>query len=448
MLSIPATRYAKSGDVSVAYQVTGSGSVDLVWAPGTTSHLDLEWESPPRARFYERLGAFCRLIRFDKRGTGLSDRPAHIATLEERTDDIRAVMDAAGSARAAVIGVSEGSSMASLFAATFPDRVSGLLIWGGQARWTRTADYPWGQTAEEAEREIQQLAQHGVTRDYLLGPGAGIGPDADPVFVDWFLRYARAGASPAAVAALERMNNQIDLREVLPTIKIPTLVMNRTGDPVADVNAARDLAGRIPGARFVEFPGNTHSMFTLDPERVIVEIEQFMTGSHKAVRTDRLLASILFLDIVGSTERASALGDAAWSDVLARHDAAAEREVEAYSGHVVDHAGDGLLATFDGPARGIRCAHAIQRTALGLNLQVRAGLHTGEVEKGGTGIRGIAVHTAARIASLAGPQEILVSGTVKDLVAGSGIGFAGRGVHALKGISEPRQIYAVTDVTW
>jgi class 3 adenylate cyclase len=244
------------------------------------------------------------------------------------------------------------------------------------------------------------------------------------------------------------MNNQIDLREILPTIKVPTLVMNRTGDPAADVSAARDLAARIPGARFVEFPGDTHSMFVLEPERVIAEIEEFITGSRQPFQTDRVLASILFLDIVGSTERASTIGDAAWTEVLARHDAAAEREVAAYNGHVVDHAGDGLLATFDGPARAIRCARAIQRTALGLNLQVRAGLHTGEVEKGGDGIRGIAVHTAGRIASLAGPQEILVSGTVKDLVAGSGIAFADRGVHPLKGIGEPRQVYAVTDVTW
>ena len=438
----PPVRYAKSGNVSIAYQVTGEGPVDLVWAPGTTSHLDIDWEWPPRARFMEQLASFCRLIRFDKRGTGLSDRPTKAATLEERTDDIRAVMDAAGSREAFVLGASEGANMACLFAATYPMRTRGLMIWGGQARWVQTHDYPWGVTAEEKESEIQTLLKDGITLEYYGGVTAGA-QAGDPAFLDWFVRWGRAGGSPSAAAALERMNAEIDVRDILLTIQVPTLVMNRTGDPVANIEAARDLASHIPGARFVEFPGNTHSFYAIEPERVLAEIKSFITGTPAQVLGNRVLATILFADIVKSTERTTQLGDKAWSELLDQYYALVAQELQTHGGTEVDRVGDGIFATFDGPSRGIRCALAIRHAATDLRLQLRAGVHTGEVEVVGRAVRGIAVHIAARIAELADSNEIFVSSTVRDLVAGSGFTFADRGDHTLKGVPESRRLYSL-----
>jgi class 3 adenylate cyclase len=443
----PPTRYARSGDISVAYQVTGEGSVDLVLAPGTVSHLDLDWEWPPRARYLEQLASFCRLIRFDKRGTGLSDRPTRAATLEERTDDIRAVMDAVGSREAFVFGVSEGANMACLFAATFPQRTRGLIIWGGQARWVKTSDYPWGYSREEKEREIQRLSENGIDLEYLLGPGAGIGPTDDPVYRDWLLRWARAGGSPSAAAALERMNAEIDVRDILPTIQVPTLVMNRTGDPVANIEAARDLASCIPGARFVEFPGNTHSPYAIEPERVLAELKSFITGTPSQILGNRVLATILFTDIVKSTERAAQLGDNAWSELLDHYYARVGQELQTHGGTEVDRVGDGIFATFDGPSRGLKCALAIRRAASDLRIQLRMGVHTGEVEVVDRAVRGIAVHIAARIAELADSNEILVSSTVRDLVVGSGLSFADRGDHVLKGVPESRRLFSLVQST-
>ncbi len=293
----PDTKYAKSGDVRVAYQVTGEGPVDLVLAPGTASHLDLDWEWPEKASFLERLGSFCRLIRFDKRGTGLSDRPTDAATLEERMDDIRAVMDAAGSDRAVIFGYSEGANLALLFAATFPERTRALVLWGAQARWVRADDYPWGPTREEAEKEIAYLAENGVTLEYLTGPGAGIPKDLP--YVRFFMRYLKASASPSALAALERMLGSIDMRDILPSVRVPVVVMNRTGDPVANVEAARDVAARIPGARFVEFPGDAHPFFTGPATgEILAEIETFVTGVRLPPAADRVLVTVLFTDIV------------------------------------------------------------------------------------------------------------------------------------------------------
>jgi pimeloyl-ACP methyl ester carboxylesterase len=436
----PPIRYASSGSVQVAYQVTGDGPVDMVLAPGTASHLGMDWEWPPRARLLESLSSFCRLIRFDKRGTGLSDRPTGAATLEERTDDIRAVMDAAGSEQAAILGVSEGGSMACLFAATYPERTRALLTWGAQARWTRAPDYPWGQTAEQEQAMLDVLRGEWPSVEYITGPGAGLGTQVDPEFLEWFLRYLQAGASPSAIVAIEELNAQIDVRGILPTIQVPTLVMNRTGDPVAHVDAARDLAAHIPGARFVEFPGDTHNMLGPEYEQVLAEIERFVTGSVTTVLPTRALATLVFLDVVGSTERAQVMGDVAWSDLIARFYRAAEDELATFGGVEVDRAGDSLLARFDGPTRAIRFARALQLRALALGLPLRAGVHTGEVEVAGKSVRGIAVHVAARIAALAGADEVFVSGTVTDLVAGSGLQFEDRGLQVLKGLADPRRV--------
>jgi pimeloyl-ACP methyl ester carboxylesterase len=434
-------QYAASGSVQVAYQVTGEGPVDVVWAPGTVSHLDLDWDWPPRARFIEALSSFCRLIRFDKRGTGLSDRPTSAATLEERTDDIRAVMDAAGSDRAAIFGVSEGGSIAVLFAATHPERTRCLITWGCQATWIQTEDYPWGLTPEESGRKLEMLRRGWPSREYLLGWGAGLGKDVDPAFLEWFMHYAQSGASPAAIVALEELNDQIDVRDILPSVRVPALVMNRTGDPVANVEAAKDLASRIPGARFVEFPGESHMLDNL----ILPEIREFVTGSRAPFPTGRVLATILFVDLVGSTHRAVEIGDAAWRDLLQGFYRMANAELLRFEGREVDRAGDGLVATFDGPTRAIRCAHALQRGAADLGVGLRAGVHTGEVETIDRKVGGLAVVIGARIGALAGSSEILASSTVKDLTAGSGLSFENAGEHELKGVPDRWRLYRVTE---
>ncbi len=431
---LPKTMYATSGDIYIAYQVTGEGPHDLLWAPGTVSHLDLDWDSPARARFIERLSTFCRLIRFDKRGTGLSDRPTKMATLEERTDDIRAVMDAAGSQKATIMGVSEGASMACLFAATYPERTDALIVWGGQARWVKTDDYPWGLSLEAYNRLIESAQEAWPSLEYIQGPGAGYGDDVDPTVLDWVMRYCRAAGSPSAVAAYERMNAEIDIRPILETISVPTLVMNRRNDPVAQLEAARDLANRIPNARFVEFTGATHSMFYIEPELVLAEIEEFITGERPINITDRILASVLFIDIVQSTELVAQIGDNEWRHLLESYYAIIRRELARYNGNEIDSAGDGVFCSFDGPARAICCALAVRDSVSQLGIEVRAGIHTGECNPVGDKLGGIAVHIAARVLSTANPGEVVVSSTVRDLVSGSGIGFINKGIHTLKGV--------------
>jgi pimeloyl-ACP methyl ester carboxylesterase len=440
----PETRYAKSGDVLIAYQVTGHGADTLVLAPGTVSHLDMDWEFPLRADFIQRLSSMFRLIRFDKRGTGLSDRPTAMATLEQRTDDIRAVMDAVGVDSAIILGVSEGASMAAMFAATHPERTRALLIWGGMARFVATEDHPWGLSREEYDRLIQDVQDNWPSEWYIRGPGAGLGPDADDAFLQLAIRYCRAAASPSAAAAYERMNAEIDIGPILGAIKVPTLVMNRTGDPVASCDGARDMANHIPGARFIEFPGDVHSMQAIAPEKVLAEIQAFITGARPTLVDDRMLATVLFVDVANSTQALSALGDRAWKTRLEDYYRIVRNDLARYRGRETSTAGDGFMASFDGPGRAIRCALSIASAVKLLGLEVRAGLHTGEVELMGDNIGGIAVHIAARINAEAAAGEVVVSSTTKDLVAGSEIVFQPRGGKQLKGVPGEWTLFTAT----
>jgi class 3 adenylate cyclase len=438
----PETRYARSGDLMIAYQITGEGnSVDLVWAPGTISHLELFWEFPDAVQMIERLSEFTRLIRFDKRGTGMSDRPAQAPTLEERTDDIRSVMDAAGSDRAYILGASEGGNMACVFAGAYPDRTIGLLLFGTQARWIRTADYPWGWSMERAVAEVEYLAEHGVTDEYLFEPDSGMPAEEKELI----RRIWRGSATPGAIAALERMNLEIDVRGVLPTIHVPTLVMNRTGDPMADVEAARDLAAHIDGARFVEFSGDAHSftMGWVKVDDVITEIQEFVTGVRPEPVTDRVLMSVLFTDIVGSTKKAAELGDRAWGDLVRRHHQIVRDLLARFRGIEVDTAGDGFYATFDGPTRAVHCALAAIDAIRPLGIEIRAGVHTGEVESIAGKPGGMGVVIGARVGAAAGASEVLTSQTVKDLTAGSGLTFESAGDYELKGVPERLHLYRV-----
>ena len=440
-MNIPETKYARSGEVCIAYQVSGDGPFDIVWAPGTMSHLDLDWEIPRRAQFFERLSGVCRLTRFDKRGTGLSDRPTNMATLEERTDDIRAVMDAVGLARANLFGVSEGGSMACLFAATYPHRVESLLIWGAQARWVATPDHPWGQTEAQNDEMLAMIQSGWPSIEYITGPGAGLGQNPDPVLLASIVKYMRAGASPAAVYAYEKMNSEIDTRPVLPSIQVPTLVMNRTGDPCANVHAARDMALRIPGAVFREYPGDSHSIMLEDMDSIIADIVEFVTGDRPTESFERVLATVLFLDIASSTDRAAEMGDWAWKSLLNSYYSVVRKELARFRGVETNTAGDGFLATFDGPARAVRCGIAISQVVQQLGISVRVGVHTGECELMGDNVGGIAVHIGARVMSQADPGSVLVSRTVKDLVSGSGLKFKDLGDFELKGVPEKWNLF-------
>jgi len=430
-------RYARSGEVNIAYQVTGGGPLDLVLIPGFFSHLEIDWELPAHAEFLERLGSFSRLIRFDKRGTGLSDRVVGLPDLETRMDDVRAVMDAVGSERAALLGYSEGGPMAILFAATYPERTRALVLHGSYAKRVRSDDYPWAPTWEERLATAKELEE---TWGENVDPSTMI-PNADPATAAWFHRRGRASLSPSAARDLILMNSRLDVREVLPAVHCPTLVLHRTGDRDSKVEEGRYLAEHIPEARIVELPGDDHVPF-VDMEPVLVEIEEFLTGARPAGKTNRVLATILFTDVVSSTERLRALGDARWAELLDVHHASVRRELDRFSGEEIDTTGDGFLALFDGPARAIRCALAV-REALGtIGLEVRAGIHTGEVERS-NGVSGIAVHLAARVLSAAGGGEVLVTRTTRDLVEGSGLAFEDRGPHELKGIEGARTLYAV-----
>jgi class 3 adenylate cyclase len=432
-LDVPGTHYAKSGDVRIAYQVTGSGPLDLVFVPGFVSNLDVWWEEPIWADFFSRLAAFSRLILFDKRGTGLSDRTVAIPSLETRMDDVRAVMDAVGSHHAALFGVSEGGPMSLLFAATYPERTRALMLYGCYARHPTLV-------GDVLQQNIELIDRAWGTGEFFAKSFLPT-KSSDEALRRVLARRERQSASPSAAIAILQMNSEIDARHILPTIRVPTLVLHRVGDTRVTVDAGRYLATHIAGAKYVELPGTNHIPMDIT-DRLLDEVEEFLTGSRQQVEPDRVLATVMFTDIVESTRRASELGDRGWRALLARHDDAVRQEIVRFRGREVKTLRDGFLATFDGPARAVRCAGAIVERLRPLDIVVRSGLHTGEIEVGREDVYGIAVHIAARVADLAGIGEILVSSTVRDLVAGSGLRFHDRGSHTLRGLPDAMHLFA------
>ena len=444
-MDVPRTKYAKSGKVHVAYQVVGSGPVDLVISPGAVSHLDLYWQNPDLVAFFREVTEFARLILFDKRGTGLSDRSVGIATLEDRMDDIRAVMDAAGSRRAVIFGFSEGATMSILFAATHPERTRGLIVYGGYARGRWAADYPWGDTKEDSDKLFNSVENDwdGYIQDFAhtVAPSRANEPD----FKAWFERLVRYSVTPGSLLALGEMNQQIDIRSILPSVRVPTLVLHPTEDRFALEPEGRYVAEHIPGSKLVEFPGTDHFFFVTSAVRAFVteEIRRFVRGLEPSSEADRVLTTVLFTDIVGSTERATSLGDREWGRLLSQHFALTRTEIARFHGTEIKTLGDGVVATFDGPTRAVRCACEIRSRSRELGLQLRAGLHTGECVLKDGDIEGVAVHFASRVMEKAGPGEVLVSGTVRDLSAGSDLRFVERGVRSLKGVQGKWRVYAV-----
>jgi pimeloyl-ACP methyl ester carboxylesterase/class 3 adenylate cyclase len=439
---MPETMYARSGDVNIAYQVIGDAPLDLVFVMGWVSHMEYFWREPRFARFLLRLASFSRLILFDKRGTGLSDHVPinQLPTLEQRMDDVRAVMDAVGSERAALCGVSEGGPMCSLFAATYPEKTLALVMIGTYAKRIRDTDYPWGSTIEQREQFFE------VMKEQWGGP-VGIDERApsladDPSFREWWATYLRMGASPGAAVALTQMNAEIDVRNVLPSIRVPSLVIHRTDDQCLKVEEGRFVAERIPGAKFVEFPGNDHLPFVGDQDAILDEIEEFLTGVRHRAEPETVLATVLVGRIVGVKEHVERLGKDRWLELLRRLHAHITKEIEWFRGREIDIVDNRILAIFDGPARAIRCASAITEYASRLGVETCTGLHTGECEIVNGQVAGIAAQMCVCVANEAEPGEILVSSTVKDLVAGSGIGFENRGTHMLSGCGQWR-LFAV-----
>ena len=435
-MSTVATQYAKAGDVHIAYQIVGDGPIDLVVAPGFVSHVECCWEEPSYARFLRRLASFSRLILFDKRGTGLSDRLTGMATLEHRMDDVRAVMDAAHSDRAAILGISEAGALSAVFAATYPNRASHLILYAAFAEFAS-----WFPTARRLASFFHYCETAWGSGDSLRTYGPSMVDDA--AFKRWWGRYERQGASPGAAEAMMKVNAEIDIKHVLPTVRVPTLVIHRSGDAAVNVEAGRYLAAHIPSARYVELPGPDHLWFLGDADSVLDPIQEFLTGTRGAAEVDRVLATVLFTDVVSSTRRAAELGDRRWAELLEAYHSAVRNEISRFRGREIDTAGDGVFAAFDGPARAIRCACAVHDAVGQLGLEIRTGLHTGECEVVGDKIGGLAVHIGARVAAEAQPGEVLVSSTVKDLVAGSGIRFGEGKTAQLKGVPGEWQLYAV-----
>ena len=447
-METPETHYARSGDVNIAYQVLGDGPFDLVLVPGSISHVELVWQVPAWAAFNRRLASFSRLILLDKRGTGMSDRVPGAPMLETRMDDVRAVMDAVGSERAALLGLSEGGSMSALFAATYPDRTWALVLCGAPPRMMWAPDYPWGWTEEDYRRACEEEDRRGGEPAVKKELVRGVAPSLDDQNVEALARLFRQTASPGAWTALNLMNMEIDVRPVLPAIRVPTLVLNRADEAATLRDGSRVMARQIPGARHVEFPGTDHAPFSGDVDSYVGELQRFLneTWAERAweeTEPDRVLATVLFTDIVGSTAKAAELGDARWRELLSQHDALIRRQLVRFRGTELDTAGDGFFASFDGPARAIRCACAITEAVKELGLEVRAGLHTGECERLNGKVGGIAVHIGARVAKEARPGEVLVSSTVRDLVAGSGLQFDDRGAAELKGVPGQWRLFSV-----
>ncbi len=442
----PKTQYARNGSINIAYQVVGQGPQDLVLVPGFVSHLDLLWTFPEATSFLRRLAGFARLIIFDKRGTGLSDPVAEMSTLEDRMEDLHAVLDAVGSERAVLLGVSEGGPMSILFAATYPERVSSLILYGTFPSASADA-YP---SAEVPVRPGDGIDVLTAIVDEHWGDGQALGffaPTlaANPTMLRSFGLFERAAASPGMVSALLRSYKDIDVTKVLPTLRVPTRVIHRTGDTAIPVELARWTAKQIPGCDYIELEGDDHIPWLGDADTLVDEIEESLTGSRHAVEPDRALATVLFTDIVGSTERAGELGDRRWRELLERHHELVRRQLAAHQGREVKTMGDGFLATFDGPARAIRCGSAIASASGSEGVEIRAGVHTGECELIGDDVGGMAVHIGARVMAKASPGEVLVSGTVKDLVVGSGIEFDDLGSHELKGVPGQWRLLAVAD---
>jgi class 3 adenylate cyclase len=453
-VDIPETRYAKTADgVHIAYQVFGDGPVDILFVMGWVTHIEKMWTEPRFARFFTKLASFSRVMVFDKRGVGLSDRVSEdrLPSLEVRMDDARAVMDTVGSERAVVLGVSEGGPMAMLFAATYPERTIGLIVYGTSACWNNAPDYPWSVPSEDRSAEMKEWDER---RDRLWGTkelaseymAESFAPALahDEPTLTWIADYMRNAASPGAVGALSEMNRSIDVRSALPAIHVPTLVMARDGDIEYPVAETKWMADQIRGARFVSSPGDEHLFVMGNQDALLDEIERFVTTVREdEADLDRVLATVMFTDMVGSTEKAAALGDKGWRDLVERHHGVVRAMLGRFRGKEVDTAGDGFFATFDGPARGVRCAQAIIPAVRDLGIEVRAGVHTGEVETIAGKVGGIAVNVGARIASLAAPSEVLVSHTVQGLVSGSGLRFEDAGEHELKGVPDRWHLYRV-----
>jgi class 3 adenylate cyclase len=445
-VDVPETCYARSGEISVAYQVLGSGPLDLVFAPPIT-HLELEWESPSEAGFYRRLASTSRLIRFNLRGVGMSDPVPGIPTLESRMDDIRAVMDATGSERAVIFGLGDAGPLCIIFAATYPERTSALVLFNSSPRFVRNPQLPWLPTRAEQEAQAVGFERHWGEAEFMSEAMRSLNPSLSEAELPSHLRALRVSVSPGSAAGYVRMNMDVDVCDLLPLVRVPTLVVHRSADRGWGIESGRYLAENIPASRFLELPGADFMPSLGDQDRLFAELQRFLAdvGEGKTgVEADRVLATVLFTDIVGSSEKATSLGDRAWRELLEEHHALVRRQLARFRGVEVDTAGDGFFASFDGPARAIRCACAIVESMPELGLDVRAGLHTGECELANGKVAGIAVHIGARVASLAHSREVLVSSTVKDLVAGSEIAFEERGSHELKGIPGEWRLYAVS----
>jgi class 3 adenylate cyclase len=429
---MPNTRYAQSGDVNIAFQVMGDGPVDIILVPGIVSHVEFLHEFPEYTAFLRRLATFARVVAFDKRGQGLSDAISGAPSLEQRVDDVRAIMDEIGSQRAVLLGLSEGSAMSAFFAAANPERVSKLILFSGYAKASLT------------EETLSRLLKAWGTGTVMARAAETL--SADPDVIKLLAKFERLSASPGAAKAYMSLSRLIDVTSILPSVRVPTLVLHRSTDAMVAVEGGRELAALIPGARYIEYPGGDHVPFTGDAETVLGDIQEFVTGERESSAADleRILATVMFTDIVDSTRSAAEMGDQQWRRLLDSHDRIAKQSVEKHRGNLINTTGDGILATFDGPGRAVRCALALETAGKQIGLPLRAGLHTGEIELRGRDVGGIAVHAAARVMAHCAPGEVLVSRVVTDLVAGAGLKFAERGSHELKGLPGRWDLFAAS----